>query len=116
MAFKVLMDQFIFSPMLLGVFWFHSTFLSTLNVNKSIDAISKNIISSLISNWCYWPLVQFVNIGYIPNEYKVLVINLASIPWNMYVSYSVSKQEQAEKQKGNNKTKKPGKKKKKQRK
>merc|ERR1719411_1773872 len=98
LCIKVLMDQIIYSPVLLSWFWFHSTFLSTMDINQSIAAIPKNVMASLISSWCYWPLVQIANIGYVPAEYQVLVINVASIPWNMYVSYSVSKQEKGEKE------------------
>eukprot|EP01084_Bolivina_argentea_P038555 71305_1 len=95
---KLLMDQLIYSPLLLAWFWLHSTFLSTFNLNKSIDSVKQNVMSSLISNWCYWPFVQVVNIGYVPDQYKVLLINLASIPWNIYVSYSVANQKEQQQQ------------------
>merc|ERR1712154_367621 len=56
LCIKVVMDQIIYSPVLLSWFWFHSTFLSTMDINQSIAAIPKNVMASLISSWCYWPL------------------------------------------------------------
>ena len=89
-ALKVLMDQFVYSPLLLSWFWFHSTFLATRDINASVAAIPANVVGSLVSSLCYWPFVLFINIGLVPKAYNVLVINIASVPWNMYVSYSVS--------------------------
>lgn len=115
--YKLLMDQFIYSPLLLCSFWFHATFISTFDINKSVSAISQNVMGSLISNWCYWPFVQIINIGYMPDQYKVLVINFASIPWNMYVSYSVSQSNKTKNEtKSGSKAKPAGKKKKKKKK
>merc|ERR1719206_1022262 len=95
-ALKVLMDQFMYSPLLLSWFWLHSTFLATFDLNASVAAIKANVIGSVLSSCCYWPFVQFINIGFVPKPYNVLVINMASVPWNMYVSYSVSKSKGAE--------------------
>mmetsp|Transcript_58827 Transcript_58827/g.97331 ORF Transcript_58827/g.97331 Transcript_58827/m.97331 type:complete len:198 (-) Transcript_58827:30-623(-) len=91
-VYKLLLDQLLFSLYVLSSFWFHSTFVSTLNLQQSIAAVSNNLFASLLSNWCYWPFVQIINIMYVPVEYKILVLNIASIPWNMYCSYSVSQQ------------------------
>merc|ERR1719244_1347281 len=77
-GYKLLMDQLIYTPFLMTWFWFHSTYFS-----------------SFVSNWMYWPFVQMINIGAVPDEYKVLVINTASIPWNMYMAYSVAKMKSA---------------------
>mmetsp|Transcript_9081 Transcript_9081/g.14804 ORF Transcript_9081/g.14804 Transcript_9081/m.14804 type:complete len:198 (+) Transcript_9081:41-634(+) len=95
-VYKVLLDQLVFSPLVLAAFWFHSTFLSTLDLNASVAAIPQNLLSSLVTNWVYWPFVQVINIAFVPVQHKVLVLNLASIPWNVYISYSVSKQQSAQ--------------------
>eukprot|EP01084_Bolivina_argentea_P038980 72049_1 len=89
---KLLMDQLLFSPILSCSFEFHSGLMMELNLNGAIISMKNNTIKSLITTWIYWPFVQIINIGYIPEKYQILVINMASIPWNIYVAYSISKQ------------------------
>ena len=43
--------------------------------------------------------MQAINLAFVPNDYQVLVMNLASIPWNMFISYMHLRQETSDKEK-----------------
>ena len=70
---KVTMDQLIMAPILTLCFWFYSTFAATFEVGKAMTAAKKNTLNTLLSTWMYWPLVQLINIAFVPSESKVSV-------------------------------------------
>eukprot|EP01084_Bolivina_argentea_P245050 410377_1 len=87
---KVAMDQLIMSPIFVVLFWLYSTFLATLDTNAAINTMKSRTKNTLLTNWMYWPLVQLINIGFVSDLYKITFINLASIPWNIYIAWAVS--------------------------
>lgn len=42
---------------------------------------------TLVTNWRVWPLLQLVNFGLVPVAHRLVVVNVASVVWNTYMSY-----------------------------
>ncbi|KOB68622.1 putative pmp22 peroxisomal membrane protein [Operophtera brumata] len=38
-------------------------------------------------DWCFWPPVQIINFYYLPTHYRVLYINIATMVFNIFMSY-----------------------------
>jgi len=91
MFIKVGLDQAIASTLLVSCFYLWTTYLSTRNVDQSVAAVREKLFPTLKTNWLYWIPVQSINLTMVPSDYSVLVMNIASIPWNMFVSYMASK-------------------------
>lgn len=45
-----------------------------------------NIWDTLVANWKCWPIINYFNFLYVPVEFRLLVSNLVSIFWNMFLS------------------------------
>jgi len=51
-----------------------------------VDSAKGNIWVTLVANWKCWPFLNFMNFLLIPVEYRVLVSNVFSVFWNMFLS------------------------------
>lgn len=86
---KLAIDQLVFTPF--------STFvcISALNIlqgnnwsiiKKELDCKYKNI---LITGYCVWPFVQFVNFYAVPLKYQVFFIQTIALFWNTYFCWKM---------------------------
>ena len=90
-ASKVFLDQTIFASIFLPALFFYTSFTSTLSVEKACAHVSKSIVDVMLMNWCFWPLVQVVNLGFVPTHFQVLIVNTVAIPWNVYIATKSNK-------------------------
>jgi hypothetical protein len=90
---RVLVDQFgcapLFIPVWLGSMW-------TLEGDSSLSEISDRIVQAmptlLVANWVLWIPSQAVNFMYVRLKYQVLFGNMVAFLWNVYLSYTTSRQ------------------------
>jgi hypothetical protein len=70
---RLLLDQFIFSPIFIGVFM---SLLVTLEGKPSlvVPKLKQEWLSSVIANWQLWIPFQFLNFYFVPQKFQVFEI------------------------------------------
>lgn len=88
---RLLLDQFIFSPVFIGVFM---SLLVTLEGKPSlvVPKLKQEWFSSLIANWQLWIPFQFLNFYFVPQKLQVLAANFVALAWNVILSYKAHKE------------------------
>uniref|UniRef100_A0A0E0BEW4 Uncharacterized protein n=1 Tax=Oryza glumipatula TaxID=40148 RepID=A0A0E0BEW4_9ORYZ len=105
---RLLLDQFIFSPIFIGVFM---SLLVTLEGKPSLvvpklkqilcstaDAVAvadmwvQEWLSSVIANWQLWIPFQFLNFYFVPQKFQVLAANFVALAWNVILSFKAHKE------------------------
>jgi len=86
---KVLTDQLCFAPVLqftaipvLGLMDGHSR-------DKIEARIRKDYYDIMIANWKLWPIVATVNFYFVPLNYRLPVVALVSLFWNVYYTWKL---------------------------
>ncbi len=79
---QVALDQFLFSPVFLGVFFcYNSAVEGKLEVNfqeKYLTALGKGL--------CFWPMVQVINFWIVPPRMRLVTASLVGVGWNCWFS------------------------------
>ena len=83
---KLAADQILQNPVLTGGIIFLVGVSNQLSVEKSANVVKEELLSVMYRGWVYWVMVQIVNFKYTPLNYRLLVIQCASIIWNCYLS------------------------------
>ena len=77
-------DQCIFATAHVGLFLSSMAYLEGESPQQRLES---SYFTALKMNWTLWPIVQTVNFNFVPLNYRTLVVNAVSIPWNSYLSY-----------------------------
>ncbi|XP_044504361.1 protein Mpv17 [Mangifera indica] len=88
---RLLLDQFIFSPIFIGVF------LSTLltlegRPGQVVAKLEQEWFSSVLANWQLWIPFQFLNFRFVPQQFQVLAANVVALVWNVILSFKAHKE------------------------
>ncbi|CAA6657013.1 unnamed protein product [Spirodela intermedia] len=88
---RLLLDQFVFSPIFIGVFL---TSLVTLEGRPSqvVPKLQQEWFSSVIANWKLWIPFQFLNFWVVPQQFQVLGANFVALVWNVILSFKAHKE------------------------
>ncbi|KAK9129068.1 hypothetical protein Syun_017865 [Stephania yunnanensis] len=88
---RLILDQFIFSPIFIGVFL--STLL-TLEGKSSqvVPKLQQEWFSSVVANWQLWIPFQFLNFRFVPQQFQVLAANVIALVWNVILSFKAHKE------------------------
>ena len=81
------LDQTIAAPMNLFAFFTIVTLAETRDVAELKLRLQERYVPTLLSLWCVWPAVQFINFRYVPLAKRVLVVNAVGTLWSVYLSY-----------------------------
>ena len=60
-------------------------------IGKSQARIRTSLLSILIANWYVWPFINFVSFSFVPEIYRGLFSNIASVFWNVYLCNKMGK-------------------------
>lgn len=88
---RLLLDQFLFAPMFIGVF------LSSLVALEGrpaevIPKLQQEWFSSVLANWQLWIPFQFINFRFVPQQFQVLASNFVALIWNVILSFKAHKE------------------------
>ncbi|XP_022152060.1 protein sym-1 [Momordica charantia] len=88
---RLLLDQFIFTPVFLGAFL---TGLVTLEGRPShvIPKLQQEWFSSVVANWKLWIPFQFFNFRFVPQQFQVLAANVLALAWNVILSFKAHRE------------------------
>lgn len=88
---RLLLDQFLFSPIFIGVF------LSTLvtlegRPSEVVPKLQQEWFSAVLANWQVWIPFQFLNFRFVPQQFQVLAANVVALAWNVILSFKAHKE------------------------
>ncbi|XWS58861.1 hypothetical protein CRYUN_Cryun08bG0071200 [Craigia yunnanensis] len=88
---RLLLDQFLFSPIFIGIF------LSTLvtlegRPSQVIPKLQQEWFSAVLANWQLWIPFQFLNFRFVPQQFQVLAANFIALVWNVILSFKAHKE------------------------
>lgn len=88
---RLLVDQFIFAPVFIGVFL---SSLLTLEGRPSqiVPKLQQEWFSSVLANWQLWIPFQFFNFRFVPQQFQVLAANVIALIWNVILSFKAHKE------------------------
>ena len=49
--------------------------------------IKANYADILVNNYKFWPIIQLFNFYVVPLQHRLMVVNLAALCWNTYLSW-----------------------------
>lgn len=84
---RVFVDQLCGAPIFNGLFCYSFMFWENLDVKQSWENLKNIYLDVLLKSYQFWPFVQLVNFYFIPISLRVIVVQLASILWNCFISY-----------------------------
>jgi len=88
---KIAADQLLYTPVSLAAFLGLLNALEGKSVADLKAKMKRDYTSILLVNWTVWPLAQYVNFAYIPNDQRVLYVTVLGIFWNSYLCYMGNK-------------------------
>ncbi|XP_030463814.2 protein sym-1 [Syzygium oleosum] len=88
---RLLLDQFIFSPLFIGFFL---ATLVTLEGRPSdvVPKLQQEWFSAVLANWKLWIPFQFLNFRFVPQQFQVLAANVIALVWNVILSFKAHKE------------------------
>ncbi|CAO2179615.1 unnamed protein product [Urochloa humidicola] len=88
---RLVLDQFIFSPIFIGVFM---SLLVTLEGKPSlvVPKLKQEWLSSVLANWQLWIPFQFLNFYFVPQKFQVLAANFVALAWNVILSFKAHRE------------------------
>ncbi|KAM5550574.1 protein sym-1 [Rosa sericea] len=88
---SLLLDQFLFSPIFIGVFL---SALMTLEGRPSqmVPKLQQEWFSAVLANWQLWIPFQFLNFRFVPQQFQVLAANVIALVWNVILSFKAHKE------------------------
>ena len=89
---KVVLDQGLFAPAFLVLFYGSLGLLELSPVQKTVARLRAEFLPNMAVNYSIWPAIQMVNFYYIQKpKYNILFVNVASIFWNSFLSWAAHK-------------------------
>ncbi|KAJ0243889.1 Peroxisomal membrane 22 kDa [Hirschfeldia incana] len=88
---RLLLDQFVFAPVFVGVFL---SAVVTLEGNPSnvIPKLKQEWTGAVLANWQLWIPFQFLNFRFVPQNFQVLASNVVALAWNVILSFKAHKE------------------------
>ncbi|XP_064612381.1 peroxisomal membrane protein 2-like [Liolophura sinensis] len=83
---RVLFDRLILAPPYLLLFFYVVAILEGLGSDVAIQKIRDTFWTALKMNWRIWTVFQYINVNYVPLQYRVLVTNMVSLIWTVYIA------------------------------
>ncbi|XP_058137164.1 peroxisomal membrane protein 2 [Dasypus novemcinctus] len=78
---RLLLERLVFAPALLLLFFLSMSVLEGKSLAACSAEVRRRFWPALRMNWRVWTPVQFVNLGYVPLQLRVLFANLAALIW-----------------------------------
>ncbi|XP_021018986.1 peroxisomal membrane protein 2 [Mus caroli] len=83
---RLLLDRLFFAPTFLLLFFFVMNLLEGKNVSVFVAKMRSGFWPALQMNWRMWTPLQFININYVPLQFRVLFANMAALFWYAYLA------------------------------
>jgi len=84
---KVMVDQLIASPIVNGSVMIMSRVFSGDEWPQIKKKLDDNYVTVMLNSYLIWPAVQTFNFTVVPQQYRVLTVQIVSLAWNTYLSF-----------------------------
>uniref|UniRef100_A0A0N5AVJ5 Mitochondrial inner membrane protein Mpv17 n=1 Tax=Syphacia muris TaxID=451379 RepID=A0A0N5AVJ5_9BILA len=88
---RLIIDQTTFAPFFLGTILFTLRSLEGKRPSEAWTQVKQDYLPILKFNLAFWPPVQLFNFYLMPLNFRVIIVQLASLIWNTYVSFKTQK-------------------------
>lgn len=85
-AKKLILDQFIFSPIMIITFFGSLALLEEDPIRNFKEEVSEKFVRLYKAEWMVWPPAQIINFYFLPTKYRVLYDNVISLGYDVYSS------------------------------
>ncbi|KAD5508178.1 hypothetical protein E3N88_15881 [Mikania micrantha] len=92
-ATKVAIDEILFGPVDLFLFFTYMGFASGKNVTQVTDELKRDFLPALIVEGGTWPVVQVINFRFVPVRYQLLYVNLFCLLDSCFLSWLEQQQD-----------------------
>lgn len=86
LSLRVATDQILYAPAGVAAYFTAMALLEGDTFDGVKSRLQTTWWSAVKSNWLVWPLVQTVNLGYVPVGYQVVVSSSVGVLWNGYLA------------------------------
>ncbi|KAM7051291.1 peroxisomal membrane protein 2 [Molossus nigricans] len=83
---RLLLDRLLFAPAFLLLFFVVMSFLEGGDAAAGAAKVRSAFWPALQMNWRIWTPVQFINVNYVPLQFRVLFANLVALFWYAYLA------------------------------
>ncbi|XP_047447947.1 peroxisomal membrane protein 2 [Mugil cephalus] len=83
---RLLLDRLIFAPGFLLIFYFVMTILEAKGWADFEKKMRSSYWTALKMNWKVWTPFQFININFVPVQFRVLFANVIALFWYAYLA------------------------------
>lgn len=83
---RLLLDRLVFAPAFLLLFFFVMNVLEGKTMSTFQGKVRAGYWPALKMNWKVWTPFQFININFVPVEFRVLFANLVAFFWYAYLA------------------------------
>ncbi|XP_003974957.1 peroxisomal membrane protein 2 [Takifugu rubripes] len=83
---RLLLDRLIFAPGFLLIFYFVMNILEFKGWEEFEKKLKGSFWTALKMNWKVWTPFQFVNINFVPVQFRVLFANMVALFWYAYLA------------------------------
>uniref|UniRef100_A0A8C2GCX4 Peroxisomal membrane protein 2 n=1 Tax=Cyprinus carpio TaxID=7962 RepID=A0A8C2GCX4_CYPCA len=83
---RLLLERLIFAPAFLLLFYVIMNALEGKTLADLQNKIKTSYWPAMKMNWKVWTPIQFININYVPVQFRVLFANLVALFWYAYLS------------------------------
>ena len=88
------MDQLLFAPISLGVFFTFMTLAEGGGKKHVVKKFQDIYIPTLRANYILWPAVQILNFRVIPLQFQIPVVSTVGVLWTAYLSLANSNEDE----------------------
>ncbi|XP_076006875.1 peroxisomal membrane protein 2-like [Genypterus blacodes] len=83
---RLLLDRLIFAPGFLLIFFFIMNLLEVKGWGDFENKMRKSYWTALKMNWKVWTPFHFININFVPVQFRVLFANMVALFWYAYLA------------------------------
>ncbi|XP_022122248.2 mpv17-like protein 2 [Pieris rapae] len=83
---KLLLDQLIFSPVMIVTFFGSLALLEDDPVDNFKEEVRQKFVTLYKAEWMVWPPAQIINFYFLPTRFRVLYDNTISLGYDVYTS------------------------------
>eukprot|EP00475_Leptophrys_vorax_P024083 TRINITY_DN3313_c2_g1_i2.p3 TRINITY_DN3313_c2_g1~~TRINITY_DN3313_c2_g1_i2.p3 ORF type:complete len:139 (+),score=5.97 TRINITY_DN3313_c2_g1_i2:26-418(+) len=87
---KIVLGQVLYGPLFTAAFFSGNAALQGESAHQIAARLRRDLLPTLLSGACYWPLCDFVTYRFVPVHLQVLTSNTASFFWTIFVTYKAS--------------------------
>lgn len=83
---RLLLDRLFFAPAFLLLFYFVMTVLEAKGWSDFERKMKSSYLTALKMNWKVWTPFQFINVNFVPVQFRVLFANVIAFFWYAYLA------------------------------